>query len=93
MSVSAAARSCQTSGGPSRPASAPRTPLSDPGDPPAPGIDPVVTELEPRKRFRISLRVTERAPLGDVTGKLCLRVREGPVEEVREVGIFGSIGS
>ncbi len=57
-----------------------------------PGIDPVVTELEPRKRFRISLRVTERAPLGDVTGKLRLRVKEGSVEEVREVGILGSIG-
>ena len=57
------------------------------------GVEPALSELETRKRYRIDLRLTDRVSSGDVIGKLLLSVKEGPLEENREVGIFGNIDS
>ena len=57
------------------------------------GVEPALSVLQSPKRYRIDLRLTDRVSSGDVIGKLLLSVKEGPLEENREVGIFGNIDS
>lgn len=52
-----------------------------------------IKEVEPNKKYEVSLRANKSAANGKKAGKIQIQVKEGDLTETREVAYYGTIGN